>query len=66
MADVLEKVITGNDYINGAAIVGADKVGNIEQLAQTINDNTGIGAISGFLDTRCDDVRYYTGDSGVG
>ena len=60
---ILQKVITGNDYINGAAIVGADKVGNIEKLAQTINDNTGIGGISGVLDTRFDEPRYYTGDA---
>ena len=60
MADVLKKVNESNDYINGAAIVGADKVGNIEKLAQTINDNTGIGAISGVLDTRFDDKTYYT------
>ena len=33
------------------------------RLAQTINDNTGIGSITGVLDTRFDDVRYYTGDS---
>jgi len=60
MADVLKKVIDANAYVNGAAIVGSDKVGNIEKLAQTINDNTGIAAISGVLDTRFDDKTYYT------
>jgi hypothetical protein len=63
MADVLQKVIDANVYVNGASIVGSDKIGNIEKLAHTINDNTGIGAISGVLDTRFDDVRYYTGDA---
>ena len=57
---ILQKVNNSNDYINGAAIVGADKVGNIEKLAQTINDNTGVGGISGVLDTRFDDKTYYT------
>ena len=66
MADVLQKVNNSNEYINGAAVVRSDKLGNVDKLAQTINDNTGIGSISGVLDTRFDDVRYYTGDSGVG
>ena len=60
---ILQKAITGNDFINGAAILGADKVGNIEKLAQTINDNTGIGALTGVLETRFDEPRYYSGDT---
>ena len=68
MADVLQKVNNSNDYVNGAAIVTVTPVPNTSKtrLAQTINDNTGVGAISGVLDSRFDDVRYYTGDSGVG
>ena len=66
MADVLQKVNNSNEYINGAAVVRSDKLGNVDKLAQTINDNAGIGSISGILDSRFDDVRYYTGDSGVG
>ena len=65
MADVLQKVNNSNEYINGAAVVRSDKLGNVDKLAQTINDNTGIASISGILDTRFDEVRYYTGDSGV-
>ena len=59
----LQKVNNRHDYINGAAILGADKVGNIEKLAQTINDNTGIGALTGVLETRFDEPRYYSGDT---
>ena len=68
MADVLKKVIEASGYVNGAAIVTAGLLPQKDayRLAQTINDNTGIGGISGVLDTRFDDVRYYTGDSGVG
>ena len=67
MADVLQKVNNSNDYVNGAAIVTVTPLPNTAKtrLAQTINDNTGISSISGILDTRFDEVRYYTGDSGV-
>lgn len=60
---VLQKVISGNDYINGAAIVRSDKLGNVDKLAQTINDNTGITGIDTILDSRHDEPRYYTGDA---
>ena len=60
---VLRKVISGNDYINGAAVVRSDKIGNIDKLAQTINDNTGFANINTILDTRHDEPRYYTGDA---
>ena len=60
---VLRKVISGNDYINGAAVVRSDKLGNVDKLAQTINDNTGITGINTILDSRHDEPRYYTGDA---
>lgn len=60
MADVLQKVITANDYVNGAAVCGADVIGNFDRLPQTINDNTGIAAMTGVLDCRFDNVNYYT------
>ena len=68
MADVLQKGNNAKDYINGAAIVTASPLPVVTgiRLAHTINDNNGIGSISGVLDTRFDDPRYYTGDSGVG
>ena len=64
LSDVLQKVITANDYINGAAIVHVSPLPNISKtrLSQTINDNTGIDRISDILDTRFDDKTYYTGD----
>ena len=67
MADVLQKIVEASGYVNGAAIVSAGLIPQkgTYRLAQTINDNTGIAAISGVLDTRFDEVRYYTGDSGV-
>jgi len=68
MADVLQKIVEASGYVNGAAIVSAGLIPQkgTYRLAQTINDNAGIGSISGILDSRFDDVRYYTGDSGVG
>jgi len=63
MADVLQKVIIANDYVNGAVVVSADKLGNFSSSPHTINDNTGIAAMTGVLDVRFDDPRYYTGDS---
>ena len=67
MADIIQKVIEASGYINGAAIVTVTPLPNRDKtrLPQTINDNGGIGSISGILDTRFDEVRYYTGDSGV-
>ena len=63
LSDVLQKVITANDYINGAAIVHVSPLPNVSntRLSQTINDNTGIERISDVLDTRFDDKTYYTG-----
>ena len=65
MADVLQKVIEASGYVNGAAIVTAGLLPQKDayRLAQTINDNTGIVALSGVLDTRFDEPRYYTGDA---
>ena len=67
MADIIQKVIEASGYINGAAIVTVTPLPNRDKtrLPQTINDNGGIGSIIGILDTRFDEVRYYTGDSGV-
>ena len=64
LSDVLQKVITANDYINGAAIVHVSPLPNVSKtrLSQTINDNTGIDTIIDVLDTRFDDKTYYTGD----
>ena len=65
MADVLQKVIEASGYVNGAAIVSAGPIPQkgTYRLAQTINDNTGIVALSGVLEERFDEHRYYTGDA---
>ena len=65
MADVLQKVISDKDFVNGACITTATPLSNTtkNRLAQKINDNTGIGSISGILDTRFDDSTYYSGDA---
>jgi len=68
MADVLRKIISDKDFVNGACITTATPLSNTtkNRLAQKINDNTGIGSISGILDTRFDDSIYYSGDASAG
>ena len=62
MPDVLQKVINANDYVNGAAVVTVTPLPNTAnaRLPQTINDNTGIAALTGILDVRFDNINYYT------
>ena len=62
---ILEKVIEASGYVNGAAIVSAGPIPQKDtyKLAQPINDNTGIGALTGVLETRFDEPRYYSGDT---
>jgi len=61
---VIQKIITDNPYVNGAAIMHVSPLPNVPKtrLAHVINDNTGIDAISDILSTRFDDTFYYTGD----
>ena len=68
MADVLRKIISDKDFVNGACITTATPLSNItkNRLAHKINDNTGIASISGILDTRFDDSIYYSGDASAG
>jgi pyrimidine operon attenuation protein/uracil phosphoribosyltransferase len=65
MADVLKKVITGNDFKNGTAVVSIDKLGVVTNhtLDTAFNQISQITVQSGVLDSRLDDVRYYTGDA---
>lgn len=65
MADVLQKVINSNDYKNGTAVVSIDKLGVVTNhtLNTVFNQTSQIATQSGILDTRFDDVRYYSGDS---
>ena len=65
MADVLRKIISDKDFVNGACITTATPLSNPtkNRLPHKINDNTGIASISGILDTRFDDSTYYSGDA---
>lgn len=67
MADVLQKVIGGNDIKNGTAVVSIDKLGVItNHIVDTTNNQTSqVISQSGILDTRFDDVGYYLGGSGT-
>jgi len=60
MADVLQKIIDASDFKNGDAIVSADKLGNYDVLTPTNNQTLQITIQSGLLDSRFDDVGYYT------
>jgi hypothetical protein len=65
MADVLKKIIEANDFKNGTAVVSIDKFGNLDNhtVDTTNNQVLNFSVQSGILDTRFDDVRYYTGDT---
>lgn len=67
MADVLQKVIGGNDIKNGTAVVSIDKLGVITNhiVNTTNNQTTQVISQSGTLDTRFDNVGYYFGGSGT-
>ena len=64
MADVLQKVISGNYYKNGTAVVSVGALGIIANhtVDTVFNQTSQIPVQSGILDTRFDEVRYYTGD----
>lgn len=66
MADVLQKIIGGNDFKNGTAVVSVDKLGVIANhtLNTVFNQTSQIPVQSGILDTRFDDIGYYLGGSG--
>lgn len=67
MADVLQKVISGNGIKNGTAVVSVDKLGVVTNhtLNTVFNQTAQVIAQSGLLDTRFDDVGYYLGGSGT-
>ena len=64
MADVLQKVISGNDYKNGTVVVSVGTLGIIANhtVDTVFNQTSQIPVQSGILETRFDEVRYYTGD----
>jgi len=64
MADFLQKIIGGNDYKNGTAVVSVNVLGVVtNHTLDTVNNQTSqIPTQSGVLDSRFEHVRYYTGD----
>ena len=65
MADVFQKVIGANDYKNGTVVVSIGTLCIIENhtVDTVFNQTAQLPAQTGILDTRFDDVRYYTGDT---
>lgn len=64
MPDVWTKVKAGSDFIQGTAIVNVNKFGTIQKVNPEDLDAAYQSGIlnhqSGVLDTRFDDVSYYT------
>lgn len=65
MGDVVQKVISENNYVNGGSISSTNMFGDSSILPSIINDNTGVAAMTGVLDSRFDDLYTYKGDGGV-
>jgi len=65
MADVLQKTIAGNGFNQGTAMVSITTLPVLTNhtLAPKINQTAQILTQSGVLDSRFDDVRYYSGDT---
>lgn len=65
MADVITKSVPANDYNNGGLLVsngGIDLMTDNSKIDPKVNKVDQINVQSGVLDSRFDDVRYYTGD----
>jgi hypothetical protein len=65
MPDVLQKCIPANTQQNGSIVVSTNIFGTITnyKVAPTINKLDTVTAQSGILDSRFDEVRYYSGDT---
>lgn len=63
--DVITKAKAANGYNNGGVMVSVDVLGVTANhtIAPKVNKTQVIIAQSGTLDTRFDEVRYYSGDS---
>jgi hypothetical protein len=63
MADVLQKTIGANDFNQGSTVVSIQTTGRtVNQILDPENNvTTEILAQSGVLDSRFDDINYYTG-----
>jgi hypothetical protein len=65
MADVITKAVPANNYNNGGLLVsngGIDLITDNSKIDPKVNKVDQINVQSGVLDSRFDDVRYYTGD----
>lgn len=65
MPDVLQKCIPANTQQNGSIVVSTNMFGTITnyKVAPAINKLDTVTAQSGILDSRFDEVRYYSGDT---
>lgn len=65
MSDVIQKSVSSNGYKNGTVVVSVDSLGVISNhtINPKINQISQINSQTGILDTRFDDVRYYSGDT---
>jgi len=65
MPDVVQKANSSKDYKNGSAIVSIGTVGVVvnNTIPPKVNQTSQIAMQSGILDSRFDEVRYYSGDT---
>lgn len=71
MADVAQKIITANPQRGGGIVsmagakglTAAQKIGTEYQVTVPVQKDQPVTVIEARLDTRLDDVRYYSGDS---
>jgi len=63
MSDVLKPVITSNAIKNGAMVTYQNKTGEYSRRDPDVNQFVPSGTMFTRLDTRFDDVRYYSGDT---
>ena len=59
MPDIVKFATTGVVYRNGNAVIGGTVVSNVQTIPVKIERSV-IVAQSGSLDTRFDDIRYYS------
>ena len=58
MADVIKKIISGNDIKNGSCVT-VDNMGNTSATTPTLNSTTTVSRIESSLTNRFDDPDYY-------
>lgn len=63
MSDVLQPVIGSNTIKNGSMVVYQANTGSISKRDPDVNSFIPSGTMYTRLDTRFDDVRYYSGDT---